>query len=146
MTSSHRFGDRASRVGRVLWLVCSLAVVAACEIPPSGPQSVTVTQPRPPTADFAFSASDLDVAFTDASSDPDGSIASWSWVFGDGATDNPSETASARLRALGFSATGSTTTFTAFSVTLEGIASGTTSVGVEVLAETATRRTAGETT
>ena len=125
MTSSQRFDDRASRVGRVLRPVCSLAVVAACDTSPSGPQSVTVTPPRPPTADLTFSASDLDVAFTDASADPDGSIASWSWIFGDGAvsaaasplhtyavtgsydvalavtdndgaTDNPSETASAR--------------------------------------------------
>ena len=39
-----------------------------------------------PTADFTFSCVDLSCDFTDASSDSDGEIASWSWSFGDGAT------------------------------------------------------------
>lgn len=46
-----------------------------------------------PTADFNFSASELQVDFTDSSSDSDGSIASWSWDFGDGgssSSQNPS--------------------------------------------------------
>ncbi|MEJ2206613.1 MAG: dockerin type I domain-containing protein, partial [Gemmatimonadota bacterium] len=38
----------------------------------------------PPAADFTFSASNLDVTFTDVSIDNDGSIVSWSWDFGDG--------------------------------------------------------------
>lgn len=48
-----------------------------------------------PTAGFTFSASGLAVSFTDTSSDPDGSIASRSWTFGDGAAStaqNPSHT------------------------------------------------------
>ena len=53
------------------------------------------TTNSPPTADFTYSATDLTVDFTDQSSDSDGSIGSWSWDFGDGATStaqNPSHT------------------------------------------------------
>lgn len=39
-----------------------------------------------PTANFSFSTNKLTVAFTDASGDSDGTIASRSWSFGDGAT------------------------------------------------------------
>ena len=48
-----------------------------------------------PTADFSFEATDLSVSFTDGSSDSDGSVVSWSWDFGDGASSsdqNPSTT------------------------------------------------------
>lgn len=48
-----------------------------------------------PTATFTFSANDLTVSFTDASSDSDGSIASHAWDFGDGTTStatSPSKT------------------------------------------------------
>ena len=38
----------------------------------------------PPVAAFSFSATDLVVTFTDASTDADGSVVSWSWDFGDG--------------------------------------------------------------
>ncbi len=41
---------------------------------------------RFPVADFSFTADNLDVSFTDGSSDPDGNIASWNWDFGDGST------------------------------------------------------------
>src|SRR5439155_1444603 len=57
-------------------------------------QSVTVTPPnQAPTANFTSSCSALTCSFTSTSSDPDGSIASYSWTFGDGATStlqNPS--------------------------------------------------------
>ena len=46
-----------------------------------------------PTANFTFSCSALSCNFTSTSSDPDGSIASYSWTFGDGGTStaaNPS--------------------------------------------------------
>jgi subtilisin family serine protease len=49
----------------------------------------------PPTASFTYSCSDLTCQFTDTSSDSDGSIASRSWSFGDGATStatNPTRT------------------------------------------------------
>jgi len=49
----------------------------------------------PPTAAFTGTCTDLDCTFTDDSSDPDGSIVSRSWSFGDGATStaiNPSHT------------------------------------------------------
>ncbi len=38
----------------------------------------------PPTAGFTYSATNLTVDFTDTSTDSDGTIASWSWEFGDG--------------------------------------------------------------
>jgi PKD repeat protein len=58
-------------------------------------KNVTVSAPgnQDPLADFAFSCSDLSCNFTDQSSDTDGSIASRSWNFGDGASStatNPS--------------------------------------------------------
>ncbi len=58
--------------------------------------AVTVVVPNvPPTANFTFAATDLTVAFTDTSTDSDGTIASRSWNFGDGTTStatNPSKT------------------------------------------------------
>lgn len=49
-------------------------------------QSVTVSEAgnNPPIADFGYTANDLEVSFTDLSTDSDGTIASWSWDFGDG--------------------------------------------------------------
>jgi PKD repeat protein len=51
---------------------------------------VTVSGPvnTPPTADFNFTIDGLTVIFTDQSSDPDGTIESWSWDFGDGKTSS----------------------------------------------------------
>lgn len=57
----------------------------------SATKTVTVTEPtlppgnEAPTADFSVSCFSLDCEFTDESTDPDGTIASWSWEFGDGA-------------------------------------------------------------
>ena len=57
-------------------------------------KTVTVTAPnQAPTANFTFSCNALGCSFTSTSSDPDGSIASYSWTFGDGGTStaqNPS--------------------------------------------------------
>jgi Zn-dependent metalloprotease len=57
---------------------------------------VTVTAPnQAPTADFTFTTTDLTANFTDTSTDPDGTIVSWLWDFGDGNTStvqNPSHT------------------------------------------------------
>jgi subtilisin len=50
---------------------------------------------NPPTASFTYSCSDLTCNFTDASTDSDGLVASWSWTFGDGGTstlEDPSHT------------------------------------------------------
>jgi PKD repeat protein len=48
-------------------------------------QSVSVTAANvPPTASFTFVATDLNAAFTDASTDGDGTVDQWSWDFGDG--------------------------------------------------------------
>lgn len=49
----------------------------------------------PPNAAFASDCTNLACDFADSSSDPDGSIVSWSWSFGDGngsSTQNPSHT------------------------------------------------------
>ena len=61
--------------------------------------SVSVTEPAtpndPPTAAFSSDCTDLACDFTDASTDSDGTIQSWSWSFGDGATStaqNPGHT------------------------------------------------------
>ena len=57
---------------------------------------INVTQAdvnQPPTAGFSFSCTDLDCNFMDQSTDSDGTIASWSWSFGDGGVSsarNPS--------------------------------------------------------
>jgi PKD repeat protein len=41
---------------------------------------------NPPTADFDFAVTGLDVTFTDTSFDSDGTITAWSWDFGDGSS------------------------------------------------------------
>ncbi|WP_196139555.1 PKD domain-containing protein [Aliikangiella sp. G2MR2-5] len=49
----------------------------------------------PPIADFSYGVSQLSVNFVDESNDPDGSIVSYQWQFGDGAestVQNPSHT------------------------------------------------------
>jgi PKD repeat protein len=58
-------------------------------------KDVTVSVSMPPTADFTFTTNCLTAYFTDASTDPDGTIVSWDWNFGDGNTStaqNPSHT------------------------------------------------------
>src|SRR5206468_970577 len=58
--------------------------------------TVTVSAPnQPPVAAFSSSCNGLSCSFTSTSSDPDGSISSYSWSFGDGGTStaqNPSHT------------------------------------------------------
>src|SRR5438876_1204327 len=46
------------------------------------------TPNQPPTADFSSSCTLLVCTFTSTSSDPDGTIVSYSWTFGDGGTSN----------------------------------------------------------
>src|SRR5204862_290830 len=54
---------------------------------------------QPPTAAFTFNCTGRCCSFSDQSSDPDGSVTSWQWTFGDGTTgstaQNPSHTYSA---------------------------------------------------
>jgi PKD repeat protein len=50
---------------------------------------------NPPTADFTYTKSGLEVSFTDQSTDSDGSVIQWNWDFGDGNTSsaqNPTHT------------------------------------------------------
>jgi len=50
---------------------------------------------QPPVASFTFTATGLTADFTDTSTDPDGSIVSWAWDFGDGSISdlqNPTHT------------------------------------------------------
>lgn len=50
---------------------------------------------QPPNADFTFTTNDLTATFTDASGDPDGTVVSWDWDFGDTAgstAQHPSHT------------------------------------------------------
>ena len=58
--------------------------------------AVTALPNQPPTAAFTASCPTLTCSFTDQSSDPDGTIATWDWDFGDGSTPvttrNPSHT------------------------------------------------------
>src|SRR5207249_2353439 len=68
--------------------------------PNSVTHSVAPSQPnQPPTAAFTASCPTLACSFTDQSSDPDGSVTSWQWTFGDGTSgstaQNPSHTYSA---------------------------------------------------
>jgi PKD repeat protein len=71
-----------------LTLCLALAVlVAACDS--NGPSN------EAPTADFSAEMDGLTVNFTNESTDPDGSIASFEWTFGDGESsteENPSHT------------------------------------------------------
>src|SRR5207249_9378280 len=81
---------------------------------------------QPPTAGFTSSCSGLTCAFTSTSSDPDGTIASWRWTFGDGASSgeqNPTHTYAA----------GGTYTVN-LTVTDDRAATGTTSQSVTVTA------------
>src|SRR5207302_10639649 len=64
--------------------------------PPCAPCARSGTTNQPPTASFAVpSCSGLTCNFTSTSSDPDGTIASYNWTFGDGfssTVQNPSHT------------------------------------------------------
>jgi len=62
-------------------------------------RTVTVVANVAPTADFSNSVTGLSADFTDASSDSDGSVVSWSWDFGDGngsTVQNPSHSYTAK--------------------------------------------------
>lgn len=57
--------------------------------PESPPPPPPPPEPNdPPEAEFEVDCLDLRCTFVDRSSDPDGSVASWQWSFGDGATSS----------------------------------------------------------
>ena len=63
----------------------SLTVTDNGGLTDSTDQTVSVNLDNiPPISNFTYLTSDLEVTFTDSSSDTDGSVDSWSWDFGDG--------------------------------------------------------------
>src|SRR5207247_3979998 len=75
----------------------TLDVAASLGASNLGLQGVTVTPPtHPPVSSFTDCCNGLTCSFTSTSSDPDGSIASYRWTFGDGSaavtTQNASHT------------------------------------------------------
>jgi len=56
-------------------------------------KQVVIPANRAPAADFQASVAGADVRFTDLSADSDGTVESWSWAFGDGATSTAREPA-----------------------------------------------------
>jgi PKD repeat protein len=67
------------RSSRVFTLMTGVALIAACG-DGNGPSNTG------PAADFTYECTNLSCTFTDRSADEDGTIASRSWDFGDGAT------------------------------------------------------------
>ncbi len=70
------------RSSRVFTLMTGVALIAACGSDNGGNGPVNTA----PTASFTYECTNLTCAFTDHSSDEDGTIASRSWDFGDGNT------------------------------------------------------------
>jgi len=73
----------------------TIAVAGAGDIREVPVDLTVAATPTPPTAGFTSSCIGLTCDFTDTSSDPDGSVAAWSWDFGDGSTStlqNPQHT------------------------------------------------------
>ena len=72
----------------MLFLIDGNGVPSVAKLVKVGTQS---SQPAPtpnvaPVANFDFTCSDLSCSFTDSSTDGDGSVAAWSWTFGDNGT------------------------------------------------------------
>lgn len=82
---------RAAGRRAALPVVLAAGAAAGCGGDSTAPTTFTGTPNQPPTASFTVDVSEgsapLEVRFdAGASSDPDGSIASYAWAFGDGAT------------------------------------------------------------
>jgi PKD repeat protein len=87
-------------------------------------------------ANFTYTSSNLTVNFTDASTDPDGTVVTWSWNFGDGTTSsgtNPTKTY-----------TSSGTYTVTLTVTDNASATGSKSVNISVLSDGVTELTNGQ--
>lgn len=80
------------RSPHVLPFVAAAALLAAC----GGDDSNGPSNNAKPTAAFTFACNQLACTFTDGSSDSDGTVASYSWNFGDGSAagtdENPQHT------------------------------------------------------
>jgi PKD repeat protein len=75
----------------------TLSVTDDCGSTGDRTKDVIVVANTAPTANFTLEKTHLDVQFTDASTDDDGTIVSWQWDFGDGSspasdTSNPNHT------------------------------------------------------
>jgi PKD repeat protein/murein tripeptide amidase MpaA len=91
---------------------------------------------QPPVANFTYTSSNLTVNFTDASSDPDGTVVAWSWNFGDGTTSsstNPTKT---------YASSGTYTVI--LTVTDNASATGSKSVPLSVPSDNVTELTNGQ--
>ena len=84
------------------------------------------TTNAPPTASFSSSCTNLSCTFADASTDADGTIAGWSWTFGDGSTSSAQNPSHAYAAAGTYSVT--------LTVTDNGGATGSTTHSVSVTA------------
>lgn len=84
------------------------------------------TTNAPPTASFSNSCTNLSCTFTDASTDADGTVAGWSWTFGDGSTSTAQNPAHSYAAAGSYSVT--------LTVTDNGGATGSTTRTVSVTA------------
>jgi PKD repeat protein len=67
----------------------ALADTAQQVVSPTAPPPPPPPPPnQPPEAAFTYSCSDLTCAFTDGSTDPDGTVVTWLWDMGDGTATN----------------------------------------------------------
>lgn len=88
------YTDTSVTAGTTYYYVVSAVDTGANQSDNSAEASATPLN-SPPTAAFTYNDNGLTVDFTDQSTDPDGTIVSWSWNFGDGNTStsqNPTHT------------------------------------------------------
>jgi hypothetical protein len=93
--AANRMRNHAKMAGILVVFVAALAVISAVALAPSDKGKEIPNVPAetsgtlPPVADFVVWNSTLNVIFDATTSyDPDGTIVSYDWVFGDGAVDS----------------------------------------------------------
>lgn len=76
--------DAGYELGR--WSIPSCGNARSCTVQMDSDKLVHAAFTRPPTAEFTSTCDDLTCSFTSTSSDPDGTIDTYAWYFGDDAT------------------------------------------------------------